>query len=194
MRAIFCLCAFLFYVTGPLTASARTIHIIAFGDSATEGWLVARKDAYPAQLQRMLRAKGYDVTVKNAGISGDTTKGALARFDEAIGPDTDIAIVEFGTNDLRLHVAAAIMHKNLSEILGTLRKRNIEVLLIGLGSLDLSAVAKTNDVPYAQWKLPPGKYRAGDGQHFNAQGYARVLAQTLPSIEALIARARRKHP
>ncbi|HEX5507379.1 MAG TPA: GDSL-type esterase/lipase family protein, partial [Pseudolabrys sp.] len=131
-------------------AQAKTIHIVAFGDSATEGWLVDPKDAYPAQLQRMLHAKGYDVSVTNAGISGDTTKGALARFDEAIGPDTDIAIVEFGTNDLRMHVPAAAMHKNLTEIVQTLRKRNVEVLLIGLGSLDLLAIAKANGIPYAQ--------------------------------------------
>ncbi len=81
--------------------SPRPIHIVAFGDSATAGWLVARKDAYPAQLQAALRKKGYDVVVDNAGINGGTLLDALLHFDEAIGPDTDIALVEFGTNDLR---------------------------------------------------------------------------------------------
>lgn len=174
------------------TAQARTIHIVAFGDSATEGWLVPREQAYPAQLQALLRQKGYDVSVTNEGISGDTTAGALKRFDAAIAPGTDIVLVEFGVNDLRQHVSTQRMRANLNEIVRTLRKRGIDVLLIGLGSLDLAAVARANGVSYAQWKLPPGKYRARDNAHFNAEGYAILLTQTLPQIEALLQRAARK--
>ena len=172
------------------TALARPIHIVALGDSATSGWLVPRKDAYPAQLQAVLRKKGYDVVVENAGAPGDTTASALKRFDAAIGPDTDIAIVELGTNDLRLHVPALRMRANLSEIVRTLQKRRVGVLLVGLGSLDLATVARGNGVPYAQWQLPPGKYRARDHAHFNAQGYAIVIARMLPDIEKLIARVK----
>jgi len=171
-------------------ALARPVTIVAFGDSATSGWLVKRGEAYPAQLQAALRKKGYDVVVANEGIPGDTTGGALKRFDAAIGPDTDIAIVEFGTNDLRLHVPPARMRANLSEIVRTLQQRRVAVLLVGLGSLDLSAVARATAVPYAQWKLPPGKYRARDHAHFNAQGYAIVIARMLPDIEKLIARVK----
>ena len=104
------------------TAQARTIHIVAFGDSATEGWLVARDEAYPAQLQTLLRKKGYDVSVTNEGISGDTTAGALKRFDAAITPGTDIVVVEFGVNDLRQHVSPQRMRANVSEIVQTLAK------------------------------------------------------------------------
>ena len=173
-------------------AQARTIHIVAFGDSATEGWLVARDEAYPAQLQMLLRKKGYDVSVTNEGISGDTTAGALKRFDAAIAPGTDIVLVEFGTNDLRQHVLPQRMRANVSEIVRTLRKRGIDVLLIGLGSLDLSAVARANGVPYAQWTLPPGKYRARDNAHFNAEGYSIVIARMLPQVEELLKHAARK--
>ena len=173
-------------------AAARPITIVAFGDSATSGWLVAKKDAYPTQLQALLRKKGYDVTVENAGVPGDTTAGALKRFDAAIAPGTDIALVEFGTNDLRQRVPAARMRANLAEIVRSLRKRGIEVLLIGLGSLDLADVAKAQHVSYAQWKLPPGKYRARDHAHYNAQGYAIVIERMLPQVEQLIARAKEK--
>jgi acyl-CoA thioesterase-1 len=148
------------------SASAATLHIVAFGDSATAGYLVPRAQAYPEQMQAALRKKGYDVAVSNAGVSGETSGGALKRFDRAIAPDTRIAIVEFGTNDLRLHVPARKMHANLNEIVRTLRARGIEVMLVGLGSLDLSALARANKVAYAQWKLPPGRYRARDGAHF----------------------------
>ncbi len=167
-------------------ALAAPIKIVALGDSATAGWLVARKDAYPAELERQLRAKGYDVVVKNAGISGDTSAGALHRLDLAVDPDAKIVLVEVGTNDLRLHVPAAKMRANVAEIVHTLQKRRIAVLLIGLGSLDLSGIARAAHVPYAQFRLPPGKYRARDHAHFNAEGYRIVVARMLPQVEALI--------
>ena len=189
MRSLtaFVACTFLFAASA---ASAATIRIVDFGDSATYGYLVPRQDAYPAQLQALLRKKGYDVVVENAGVNGDTTAGALKRFDQAIGPDTDIAIVELGTNDLRLRVPPEHMRANLAEILRSLRQRHVEVLLVGLGRLNLADVARANGVPYAQWKLPPGKYRARDHAHFNGQGYAIVIARMLPQLEALIARVR----
>jgi acyl-CoA thioesterase-1 len=183
--------ATLILLTLPLPALAAPLHIVAFGDSATSGWLVRRNQAYPAQLQRMLRAKGYDATVKNAGIPGDTTAGALKRLDLAVDPGTAIALVELGTNDLRLRVPRTTMEKNLAAIVHTLKQRKIAVLLIGLGSLDLSKIARAENVPYAQWKLPPHKYRARDGAHFNAEGYRIVLERTLPQIEALLGGRRR---
>ena len=171
-------------------AQARTVHIVAFGDSATSGWLVPQTQAYPAQLQALLRKKGYDVNVTNAGVPGDTTAGALARFDAAIAPGTDIALVEFGINDLRMRVPRERMRANLTEIVQSLRKRGIAVLLIGLGSLDLSHLARDNNVPYAQWTLPPGKYRARDHAHFNAEGYGIVVGRMLPQVEELLAKVR----
>jgi acyl-CoA thioesterase-1 len=171
-------------------AIATPVKIVALGDSATAGWLVAKKDAYPAELERQLRAKGHQVEIRNAGVSGDTSAGALKRLDIAVDPDTDIVLVEVGTNDLRLHVPAVKMRANIAEIVRTLQKRRIAVLLIGLGPLDLSGVARANNVPYAQFKLPPGKYRARDGAHFNAEGYRIVVARMLPQVEALIAAVR----
>jgi acyl-CoA thioesterase I len=176
-----------------LTATAATaapVKIVALGDSATAGWLVAKKDAYPAELERQLRAKGHEVEIRNSGVNGDTSAGALKRLDIAVDPDTDIVLVEVGTNDLRLHVPAVKMRANIAEIVRTLQKRRIAVLLIGLGPLDLSGVARANNVPYAQFKLPPGKYRARDGAHFNAEGYRIVVARMLPQVEALIAAVR----
>jgi hypothetical protein len=76
-------------------ASAQMITSSPFGDSATAGWLVPHKDAYPVQLQAALRKKDYDVAVANEGVNGDTIASALKRFDNAIAPGTQIAIVEF---------------------------------------------------------------------------------------------------
>lgn len=169
-------------------ACARPLHIVAFGDSLTSGFLVPRAQAYPAQLQAALRAKGYDVTVKNAGIAGDTTQGALRRFDMAIDPGTDICLLEFGINDLRGGVPRHTLDARLAALIKTLNARHIEVLLVGAGGLDLAAVARANGARYTQWKLPPHKYRARDGAHYNAAGYAIVAGQMLPRVEALIAR------
>jgi acyl-CoA thioesterase-1 len=169
-------------------ATARPIHIVAYGDSMTAGWLVARKDAYPAQLQAALRRQGYDVVVANAGINGGTLTDALLHFDEAIGPDTDIALIEFGTNDLRAHGSMKTLRLRLAELVRTLRARKIEVMLIGFASLKLGDVAQAEHVAYAEWNLPPGKYRARDGAHYSAQGYSIVVARMLPQVEALIAR------
>jgi acyl-CoA thioesterase-1 len=149
---------------------------------------VPRTQAYPAQLQSALRKKGYDVTVQNAGVNGGTLAAALKTFDQAIDPGTDIVLLEFGTNDRREGASMAAVRARLTELIRSLRARRIQVLVIGLGGLDLSEIAKINGVPYAQWKLPRGKYRARDGAHFNAQGYAILVASMLPQIEALIAR------
>jgi acyl-CoA thioesterase I len=188
LSRLLAVCAFL--LASATAASARPIHIVALGDSATAGYLVARDKAYPAQLQTALRAKGYDVEVTNAGLEGDTTTDALHRFDLAIAPGTDIVIVEFGTNDLRLGASLKTVGAHLSELIRVLRSRNIQVLVVGLGSLNLADVAKANDVAYAQWKLPAGKYRARDHAHYNAQGYAIVVARMLPQVETLIERVR----
>jgi acyl-CoA thioesterase-1 len=180
--------AFALILAAPPAKAASPIRIVAFGDSATAGYLVAHSQAYPAQLQAVLRAKSYDVAVTNAGLNGDTTAGALRRFDSAIAPGTNIAIVEFGANDLRRGTSMEMVRARLTEIIRSLRARGIEVLVVGLGSLDLADVARANGVLYAPWKLPPHKYRARDGAHFNAEGYAIVVARMLPQVETLIKR------
>jgi acyl-CoA thioesterase-1 len=169
-------------------ALAAPVHIVAFGDSLTSGWLVPRGEAYPAQLQAALRKKGYDATVKNAGIAGDTTQGALRRFDSAVDPGTGICILEFGLNDRRQGVPVKTLNARLAELIRALTARHIEVLVVGAGGLDLGQVARDNGALYARWKLPPHKYRARDGAHYNAEGYSIAVGQMLPQVEALIAR------
>ena len=173
-------------------AQARPVHIVAFGDSLTSGWLVPHEKSYPAQLQTTLRKRGHDVTVKNAGIAGDTAAHALKRFDLAIDPGTDICIVEFGINDRHSGASMAQVRARLTEIVRALHARRIKVLLVGAGGLNFSKLAKANDAPYVEWKLPPHKYRARDGAHFNAEGYAILVGRMLPQVEQLVQRAARQ--
>jgi acyl-CoA thioesterase-1 len=112
-------------------AFAEPIRIVAFGDSNTYGMNMSREQSYPAQLEAMLKAKGYDVTVVNAGIPGDTTAGALARVNSAVPAGTQIAIVTLGVNDARKGVSPASIEQNLSEILSNLSARNVRLIVCG---------------------------------------------------------------
>ncbi len=172
-----------------LPAGARPIHIVAFGDSLTSGWLLPHSQAYPAQLQARLRAEGYDVTVKNAGIAGDTAKNALRRFDQAIDPGTDICIVEFGLNDRSRGASLETVRKRIAELVRALRVRGIEVLVLGLGGLRFADLAAAQDALSLDFTLPPHRYRARDGAHFNAEGYAILVGRMVPTLEKLLRRA-----
>src|SRR5258708_39655346 len=83
------------------TATALAeVRIVALGDSGIRGKGVPESQAYPAQLEAALRARGHQVTVTNQGVNGDTTSGSLARLDSAVPPGTNIVILKIGINDL----------------------------------------------------------------------------------------------
>jgi acyl-CoA thioesterase I len=176
-------------------AAANPIRIVAFGDSNTYGYGVARKDAYPAKLERALRAKGYDAKVTNAGVNGDTTEGALKRLEWTVLENTSITIVEFGTNDRRAGRSAARIRANLDLIVRRLRLFGSQVLIVSYRGADLSDVAAKHDALYFKWQVPRvARYyvRGNPGNHLSAKGYDVIVARMLPQIEALIGRVRRK--
>jgi acyl-CoA thioesterase-1 len=179
-----------------LPAHAQPIQIVAFGDSNTAGFRVLAKNAYPAQLERALREKGYDVRVFNSGVSGETSGMGLKRFDRAIPRDTNVAIVYFGRNDVRWGIEPKKIRANLDEILKKLRERNIRCLLVGLRTLDLSKVAEENGAVYYPnfflgvahngEKDPKYTLLFDPIQHLNTKGYAVVVQNLLPYVEALL--------
>src|SRR5690606_27415653 len=81
-------------------AAERPLRIVALGDSLTAGYGLSAQDSFPAQLERALKAKGHAVEIENAGVSGDTASGGLARLDWAVPDGTDAVIVELGANDM----------------------------------------------------------------------------------------------
>jgi acyl-CoA thioesterase I len=173
------------------TAQADTIKIVAFGHSGTFGKGVAPNEAYPAQLEAALKAKGYDVRVKNAGINGDTTAGALDRLDADIPQETQIVIVAFGINDARAGIPAAKIDANLEEIVSRLRARGIEVLLHGLPDNEtLRSFARAQGALYFEWDNShfPNKYKLDLEGHLNPEGYAIEVGKMMPLVEELIAR------
>ena len=185
------------------TAWAQPIRIVAFGGSSTYGQGIERYDAYPAKLEKALKAKGFDVTVTNAGVSGDKTADGLHRLDRAVPAGTQIVIVEYGVNDSYAKIDPATTRANLDTMVSRLRAKGAQVLLLGYrGSQGLDAVAQKYDAKYADFGFPganEAKYRiANDPQlrttgvaHFNAAGYDMIVARIQPSVEELIARVKR---
>jgi acyl-CoA thioesterase-1 len=186
-------------------AAAKTVKLVAFGDSLTAGYNLPRSDSFAAQLEAALRAKGYDVSIANAGVSGDTTTGGLARLDWSVPAGTDGVILELGANDMLRGLNPDIPRQALGEIIARLKARNIPILLAGMrASTNMdSAYRREFDSIYpdlaAQYGLPlypffldgivgDRRLNLPDGLHPTAQGVARIVSGMLPQVEAFIAK------
>jgi len=193
----------------PAAAADKPVTIVALGDSLTAGLGLAGKDAFPARLQAALAAKGLAVTIVDAGVSGDTTSGGLARLDWSVPPGTDGVILELGANDALRGTDPKVPRAALDAILGRLKARGISVLLCGmLSPPNLGAdyarafnaiypdLAKTYDAILYPFFLDGvtgnRKLNQGDGLHPTAAGVDVIVAKILPKVEELIARVRAK--
>jgi acyl-CoA thioesterase I len=106
--------------------------VVAFGDSITEGYGVARGDDYPAQLERALAQRGVKVRMVNAGVSGDTTNNALDRVASVIAAKPSLVLLEFGGNDGLRGFPPDLTRKNLNEAIERLQRAGARVALIGM--------------------------------------------------------------
>ncbi|MBY3176405.1 arylesterase [Rhizobium leguminosarum] len=113
-------------------ANARTINLVGFGDSLMAGYQLPPGDGFPEKLQAALKAKGLDVAIANAGVSGDTTTGGLARIDWSVPDGTDGVILELGANDALRGIPPEESEKNLDQMIARLKARGIAVLLVGM--------------------------------------------------------------
>ena len=106
--------------------------IVALGDSLTEGFGVAPRDAYPYRLQGLLQAEGVACRIVNAGISGDTCRGVLARLGEVERWRPDMVILEIGINDVLMGVMTERIRANIDAIVERLQDGGIPVVLAGM--------------------------------------------------------------
>lgn len=113
-------------------AEARTIQLVGLGDSLMAGYQLPPGDGFPAKLQAALKAKGLDIAIADAGVSGDTTSGGLARIDWSVPDGTDGVILELGANDALRGIPPEETEKNLEAIIVRLKERNVPVLLAGM--------------------------------------------------------------
>ncbi|WP_417798088.1 arylesterase [Terasakiella pusilla] len=113
-------------------AWAKELKILAFGDSLTAGYRLPQGDGFPEQLESRLRAEGYDIKVINAGVSGDTTQGGLARLNWALADQPDVVILELGANDALRGIDPAITKQNLDQMITLFKEKGVTVLLAGM--------------------------------------------------------------
>jgi acyl-CoA thioesterase-1 len=186
------------------SARAETFTIVGFGDSLMAGFGLGPGEGFTDRLQAALRAKGHDVTVANAGVSGDTSSGGLSRLDWSVPDGTRLVILELGANDMLRGVSPDIAEKNLDEMLAKLKARKIAVLLAGMRAApNLGAdyqtafdaiypkLAAKYDVPLYPFFLDGVAGESGfqleDGLHPNAKGVDRMVERILPTVEKAIA-------
>jgi acyl-CoA thioesterase-1 len=193
--------------TAHTQAAEHPVNIVAFGDSLTAGYGLAANDAFPAQLQRALNAKGVAVNVVNAGVSGDTTAGGLARLDWSVPDGTDAVILELGANDALRGFDPAITRKALDTMLRRFQARKISVLLCGMvappnlgaeygrafNSIYPDLAAQTGAILYPFFLTGVAadpKLNQGDGLHPTPAGVAVIVERIMPKVEQLIGRAK----
>ena len=186
-------------------ASERSLKIVALGDSLTAGYGLPTQDSFPAQLERALKAKGHAIEIENAGVSGDTASGGLARLDWSVPDGTDAVIVELGANDMLRGVDPKATRGALDALLGRLKQRGIEVLFAGMRAApNLGAeygrafekifpdLAAKYDVVFYPFFLDgiatQTTLSLRDGLHPNADGVKGIVTGILPKAEELLAR------
>lgn len=192
---------------GLQAAEAQPVRVVAFGDSLTAGYGLPPEAAFPTVLERLLKAKGHDVEVANAGVSGDTTAAGLARLDWAVPPGTEAVILELGANDALRALSPERARANLDAILSRLGAQGIEVLVAGMQaprnlgpdyvkSFDgmFAALAEKHAALLYPFFLDgvalDPKLNLSDGLHPNAAGVRIIAERILPAVEQLVARVR----
>jgi acyl-CoA thioesterase I len=190
-------------------AADGPVRIVALGDSLTAGLGLPANAAFPARLEQALKAKGMAVEISNAGVSGDTAAGGLARLDWSVPEGTEAVIVELGANDTLRGIDPKVTRQALEEIVRRLRGRGIAVLLAGMRAApnlgpdyarDFEAIysdlAARNDLLLYPFFLDgvatDAKLNQRDGLHPTAAGVDAIVARILPKAEELVARARVK--
>jgi acyl-CoA thioesterase-1 len=188
-----------------MAGSAAELRVLALGDSLTAGYGLAAADAFPSQLERALRAAGVPARLINAGVSGDTSAGGLARLDWALAEKPDAVVLCLGANDALRGLDPAQMEANLDKILTRLRQHNLPVLLAGmLAPPNLGAdygrqynavfarLAEKHGAVFYPFFLDgvaaaPGLNQP-DGMHPNADGVAVIVERILPQVKVLLGR------
>ena len=197
---------FIFLVLlAPAMAHADQARLLVFGDSLVAGYGLPPGQSLPDQLQRDLATRGVSVAVINAGVSGDTTAGGLARLDWSLADNPDAVIIVLGGNDMLRGLPPEGTATNLDAIVSRLRERDIEVLLAGmmaprnLGSAYVEAfdaiypaLARRHDIEFYPFffdgvALDPA-LNLDDGLHPNMQGISEISRRMLPVVERLLAR------
>jgi acyl-CoA thioesterase-1 len=170
VRFVLCLVAGLFFAAGAGLAGSAHAQIVALGASNVAGRGVSSSEAFPAQLERMLAGKGYNVHVANAGVSGDTNSGMLGRLDQAVPAGTRIVLLGTigGTFNAR-RLGQGDQKAEFASIVAKLRGRGIKIIPVTAAGVGR-------------------QYLQPDGTHLTAEGHAFLAARLLPSVMRALGR------
>jgi acyl-CoA thioesterase I len=191
---------------------ARTLRLLVIGDSLTAGFGLPQGQGFAPRLETALKARGHDVPVIDAGVSGDTSAGGLARLDWAMADRPDAVLLELGANDGLRGLPPGRMQSNLAAILDRLAARGIPVLLAGMlappnhgadygrefAAVFESLARERPDVIFYPFFLDgvaaDRALNQPDGIHPNARGVEEVVRRILPAVETLLGRAQHHVP
>ncbi len=195
--------AFAVVLAAASPVAARTIRLVVLGDSLTAGLGLPPGKAFPDRLQAALRARGLDVDVLNAGVSGDTAADGLGRYDWAVPANADALIVELGANDMLRGLEPEATKKALSAILDKAHAARLPTLIAGMRAAPnlgaeydrafdaiYPALAKGHDVALYPFFLDgvagDPKLNQADGMHPTAEGVDAIVERIAPSVERIL--------
>jgi acyl-CoA thioesterase-1 len=184
-------------------AASRVPEILAFGDSLTAGLGLPAEGTFPSRLEARLRAEGVGAHVVNAGVSGDTTAGGLARLDWALADKPEIVILELGANDALRGIDPAIVRANLDAMIGKIQASGAKLLLMGMRAPPnlgeeyqheferiYPELARARGVTLYPFFLEgvamDPKLNQPDGIHPNERGVAALVERIAPIVARLI--------
>ena len=202
-------CSLLMAATGPAlaqsSAAANTapLKMVVLGDSLSAGHELSASDAFPAKLQKALKARRINVDMTNAGVSGDTSSGGRDRLDWSVPEGTEAVIVELGANDALRGIDPAVTRAALTDIVTRLKARGIAILLCGMVAppnygQEFAArfnsiypeLAKSARVPlypfFLEGVAANARLNQADGLHPTAEGIDVIVKNILPSVEAFL--------
>ena len=192
---------YLAIVAAPATAHVPVI--LNFGDSLTAGYGLATEQAFPARLEAWLRQRGSEARVVNAGVSGDTTAGGLARLDWALADKPDLVILALGANDALRGIDPSTVYDNLDKMIGKIEANGAKVLLLGMlappnwgekykRAFDgiFPELARAHHLPLYPFFLEDvamkPELNQPDGIHPNERGVAVLVDRIAPVVAGLI--------